>query len=98
MFQFCSSFINFRLNDLIDNISKAEYAIGSRKTTTQDSKAKRDSQSDLQKRKRDYFDAHVSGQSTNSIGNISGLKSGPNKFRIKSYQLQNIFLYLTLVE
>jgi len=79
--------VNFRLNDLIDNISRAEYAIGSRKTTTQDITTKRDSQSDLQKRKRDYFDAHVSGQSTNSIGNISGLKSTPNKFRIKSYHL-----------
>ena len=79
---------NFRLDSEIGK-TNAEYAIGSRKTDIEDSLDKdfKDPKSNLQKRKRDYFDAHVSGQSTNSIGNISGLKSTPNKFRIKSYQL-----------
>ena len=78
---------NFRLDSELHNNTNLEYAIGSRKTIENDHSNDPDLKSNLQKRKRDYFDAHVSGQSKNSIGNISGLKSGNNKFRIKSYQL-----------
>ena len=62
--------VNFRLDSEIGNISNAEYAIGSRKAiklASLENKNRLDTKSDLQKRKRDYFDAHVSGQSTNSI-------------------------------
>lgn len=78
--------VNFRLDGEFTD-GRSEYAIGSRKTIEDDHTQRDDPKSKLQKRKRDYFDAHVSGQSQNSIGNISGLKSGANKFRIKSYQL-----------
>ena len=78
---------NFRVDGEVLDKHNSVLPIGSRKNIDARDNKEFAGKCKLEKRKRDFFDAHVSGQSTNSIGNISAVKSGQNKFRIKSYHL-----------